>query len=239
MILLRQRAFAFGFGGRVLLRQIFTYLASADFVLFCVFFVFAQSAAAEVLQLKSGEKIQGKILQENKDSYLVDAGIDTPLTYFKDEIKAVLPDGEDLSIDLPSVVNTQADEIENKAVAAIDAGQMDKGLELMRQAIAMDPAPSREMNYGSVLFGNGVSLFKSGKTEQAKTILTEAREHLIKAVEGFDSVTDAAFLSQSYFWLGEIERNGFDNAVKAKEYYQKSLSTYANEGAKAALKQLP
>ncbi len=133
----------------------------------------------------------------------------------------------------------KADRMEDQAVTAIDAGHMDKGLSLMRQAIAMDPVPSRYLNYGSVLFGNGVSLFKSGQTDKAKKILADARAQLLKAAAGFDKSADAVFLAQSYFLLGEIERNGFADAAKAKEYYQKSLSFYDHEGAKAALAQYP
>lgn len=133
----------------------------------------------------------------------------------------------------------QADRMENQAVAAVDAGRMDKGLSLMRQAIALDAAPSRQLNYGSILFGNGVSLFKGGQKDKAKKVLAEAREQLLKAVDGFDKTKDALFLAQAYFLLGEIERNGFADAAKAKEYYKKSLSFYDHEGAKAALQQMP
>jgi len=140
---------------------------------------------------------------------------------------------------LAETIAQQADRMENQAVAAIDAGQMEKGLLLMRRAIALDPAPSRELNYGSVLFGNGVSFFKGGQKDKGQEILAQARGHLLKAVEGFDKTKDALFLGQAYFLLGEIERNGFADAPKAKEYYKKSLSFYDHEGAKAALQQLP
>ena len=133
----------------------------------------------------------------------------------------------------------QADQMENQAVAAVDAGRMDKGLSLMRQAIALDAAPSRQLNYGSILFGNGVSLFKNGQKDKGRKVLAEAREQLLKAVDGFDKTKDAMFLGQAYFLLGEIERNGFADAVKAKEYYKKSLSFYDHEAAKAALQQMP
>ena len=196
-------------------------------------------AGAEVLELKSGQRIEGKVLQETKDAYVVDAGVGTPLTYFKDEVKAVLPDTNTPLLNNPAQISQQADAMENQAVTAIDAGQMDKGLSLMRQAIALDPAPSRYLNYGSVLFGNGVSVFKGGQTDKAKEILSNARTQLLKAADGFNKTTDAMFLAQTYFLLGEIARNGFNDAAKAKELYQKSLSLYDHEGAKAALAQLP
>ncbi len=200
-------------------------------------FFFAAPVLAETIQLKSGQKVEGKILQETKDAVVVDAGVGAPLTYFKDEIKAILPD-EQFSALENAFRTQQADQMENQAVAAVDAGRMDKGLSLMRQAIALDPVPSRQLNYGSILFGNGVSLFKSGQKDKGQKVLAEAREQLLNAVDGFDKTKDVMFLGQAYFLLGEIERNGFADAPKAKEYYKKSLSFYDHEGAKAALQQL-
>jgi tetratricopeptide (TPR) repeat protein len=149
----------------------------------------------------------------------------------------VFADDQFLALDNASRTQ-KADRMENQAVAAVDAGQMEKGLSLMRQAIALDAAPSRELNYGSILFGNGVSLFKSGQKDKGKKILADAREQLLKAADGFDKTKEVLFLGQAYFLLGEIERNGFADAAKAKEYYKKALSFYDHEGAKAALAQL-
>ena len=46
------------------------------------------------------------------------------------------------------------------------------------------------------------------------------------------------FLAQSYFLLGEIYLNAFSDINEAKILYQKSLTYYKNESAKAALEKL-
>ena len=199
---------------------------------FCICFFAAFPARAEIIKFNSGQTVQGKILKEGKDSILVDAGIDMPVTYFRDEIKAILPDE-------PAQVSpqdrAQADAIESQALEFIDADKMEEGLKLIRQAIAIDPAPQRHMNYGSILFGNGVPLFKKGDQEEGKKVLSVCEEQIQKAIAGFAKDKDAVFLSQANFLLGEIYANAFADIHKAKEYYQKSLTFSEHAGAKAAL----
>ncbi len=182
---------------------------------------FSSIARAEIIKLKSGQEIEGTILKESKDSILLDAGIDTPVTYFRDEIQAILPQPQAPAVPVEDV-HQKADTLENQAVELIAADQMERGLALMDQAIALDPAAQRWMNYGSVLFGNGVSLFKSGRTEEGLKILRQAETQLLKAIAGFDKNKDAVFLGQSYFLLGEMYHNAFNDPDQAQEYYQKS-----------------
>jgi tetratricopeptide (TPR) repeat protein len=132
----------------------------------------------------------------------------------------------------------QADALEAQAVDYIDNDQMEEGLGLMKQALDIDPTPIRHMNYGSILFGNGVVDFKNGNKRQALPTLYEAQNQLAQAIVKFDPQKDAVFLAQSYFLLGEIALNAFSNPAKAKKYYQKALSYYDNLGAKAALENL-
>ena len=47
-------------------------------------------AMAETIQLKSGNDIHGKIVEETEKYIRVDVGIDTPLTFYRDEIERVL-----------------------------------------------------------------------------------------------------------------------------------------------------
>lgn len=115
---------------------------------------------------------------------------------------------------------------------------MEQGLNTIRQAIAVDPSPLRYMNYGSILFGNGVALFKKGQTDEAKKILTDCEAQLQKAISGFNKEKDVAFLAQSYFLLGEMYNNAFADSVKAKEYYESAVKVYDHEGAKTALARL-
>ncbi len=187
---------------------------------------------AEIIQLKSGQSIEGKILHQDKDSIQVDAGIETPVTYFSDEIKAILPDGPKPAAKIDS---KQADQWENQAVGLIDEDKMQEGLRLMKKAVALDPTPMRHMNYGSILFGNGVADFKDGRQSQAMDTLHQAEDELDQAIAGFDPQKDNVFLAQAYFLLGEMYLNAFTNQDKAKTFYQKALTYYDHAGAKAAL----
>ena len=205
-------------------------------LLCCVCFLASVPAGAETIKLYSGQSVQGKILKEEKDSILVDAGVDTPVTYFRDEIKAILPDEK---VQPPAAVDpqlrAQADALEAQALELIDADQMDKGLAMVRQAVALDPTPQRHMNYGSILFGNGVALFKQAQAEEGKKILRLCEEQLHKAIEGFNKDKDAVFLAQAYFLLGEMYNNAFADPAKAKEFYSTALTFSDHDGAKAAL----
>ncbi len=211
---------------------------SKAFLIVPVFLVLAFPAKAETIKLKSGQTIHAKVLKEDKDSIVVDAGIDTPVTYFLDEIKEILPDEELPAPPVDPKIGAAADVLESQALDLIDAQKMEEGLALMRQAIAQDPNPTRYMNYGSVLFGNGVELFKNGLEDQGKKVLRQSEEQLNKAIAGFDKTRDNLFLSQAYFLLGEMYRNAFGDPAKAKELYTQCLAFADHDGAKAALAQM-
>lgn len=132
----------------------------------------------------------------------------------------------------------QADQLENQAVELIDNDQMTGGLKLMKKAIDIDPTPMRHMNYGSILFGNGVADYKDGHQQQALITLKQAEDELNQAIKGFDPKQEGVFLAQAYFLLGEISLNAFSDKTQAKTFYRKALSYYDNEGAKAALVKL-
>ena len=192
----------------------------------------------EVIQLKSGQNVQGKILHRDKDSVQVDVGIETPVTYFFDEIKQILPDQQaPLTTAVP--LSRQADQLEDQAVEFIDEDKMEEGLKLMKKAMDVDPKPMRHMNYGSILFGNGVADFKAGRQPQAVEILHQAEDQLNQAISGFNPKKEGVFLAQAYFLLGEMYLNAFGDKEKSKTFYQKALTYYDHEGAKAALAQWP
>jgi tetratricopeptide (TPR) repeat protein len=197
----------------------------------------ASCAEADTILLNNGQTVQGKILKDEKDSILVDAGIDTPVTYFKDEIKLITPNAETNEVSDPEA-RRQGDELESKALELIDGDKMEQGLELIRKAIEVDPTPQRRMNYGSILFGNGVATFKLGDKEEGKKILHQSEEQLTKALEGFDKSKDADFMSQINFLLGEMNNNAFEDPAKARAYYTQALSFSEHQGAKAALAKL-
>ncbi len=208
-------------------------------VLFALSFFISLNAYAELIKLNSGQQVEGKILKEEKDSILVDAGIDTPVTYFRDEIKEITADLKPSDLPVDPQLRLQADALEAQALELIDTNKMTEGLAKIRQAIGMDPSPHRLMNYGSILFGNGVAQYRKGMIDDAKIILRDAQTQLNKAIEGFNKTNDAAFIGQSYFLLGEIESNAFNNLTKAKEYYTQAVSICAHDSAKAALAKLP
>lgn len=193
----------------------------------------ASPGAAEVIFLKSGKHVEGKILKEDAKSVVIDAGVDMPVTYFKDEIKSI---AKDLPYD--PLATRHADELEAKAVELIDDNDMNQGLDLMRQALILAPNPQRHMNYGSILFGNGVMLYKDGKKEQGRKVLYQAEEELNKAIGGFDRDKDNFFMAQCFYLLGEMYANAFEDKAKAQDYYQEAIDLSAHPAAQKALKVL-
>jgi TPR repeat protein len=133
---------------------------------------------------------------------------------------------------------SQADALEDKGAQAIDDGDIDHGLDFMVRAIAMDPTPLRRMNYGSILFGNGVEAFKDSDQNKGKEILRHAETELLKAIAGFDPNRDQVYLSQCYFLLGEMYLNAFGDKIKARTYYKRSADLNDYSGARDALNKL-
>lgn len=202
-------------------------------IVFAYFITSASSGVAEVIFLKSGTHIQGKILKEDASKVVVDAGVDVPVTYYKEDIK-------NIARDLPynPLAMKHADELEAKAVELIDSNKMSEGLDMMRQALILAPNANRHMNYGSVLFGNGVMLYKENKKEQGRKILQQAEEELNKAAALFQDPKDAFFMAQCFYLLGEMYAYAFDDRAKAQDYYQEAVELAAHPGAVKALKNL-
>jgi tetratricopeptide (TPR) repeat protein len=134
--------------------------------------------------------------------------------------------------------NHEANLLESQAISLIDNHHMDKGMGLMKQAAELDPTPLRDMNYGSVLLGQGAAAFKKGNKEEATKTLRQAENYLTLAIAGFDPTTQAAFISQCYFLMGEIYANAFFNKDKAKDFYYKSLEYNENESSRKAIQAL-
>jgi len=198
---------------------------------------------SEVIVLVSGQEVEGKIIYQDKHCLRLDVGLQSSITYFFDEIKQILPDkvgrGFKPSPTLVSLSSKdRADQLEKQAIDVTDAGRMDEGLKLMRKAIELDPTPMRHMNYGSILFGQGVSLFQGGNQTQAVVILHKAEGELSQAIVSFNPKREKVFLSQAYFLLGEIYLNAFADKIKAKFFYQKAKTYYKNEAAKSELEKL-
>lgn len=186
---------------------------------------------ADMIQLKSGKKVDGRIVREDDQSILIDTGVGTPITYYRDEIAGIF------SAPLADPSN-DADKLENEAVELIDSGKRAEGLAKMLEAIEVDPTPLRRMNYGSVLFGDGVEKYKKGNREEALKIFQMCEKQLVAAIKSFNAAIDNAYLSQCYFLLGEMYLNAFGGREKAKEYYQKAVSLFDHPGAQASLAQL-
>jgi len=145
---------------------------------------------------------------------------------------------QDLSPTEIQKLKTQADALEDQSAQAIDDGDMDKGVGLMQRSIDLDPSPMRHMIYGSILFGNGVSVFKNTDQEKGKDILHQAESQLLAAIAGFNPNRDQDYLSQCYFLLGEMYRNAFGDTAKAREYYEKAVNLNDYTGAKDALNKM-
>jgi TPR repeat protein len=135
-------------------------------------------------------------------------------------------------------IKSQADDLEDKSAQAIDEGNMDQGMDFMVRAIHLDPSPMRYMIYGSILFGNGVAVFKDSDQLKGQVILRQAEVQLLKAIEAFNPNTDQVYLSQCYFLLGEMYSNAFGDKLKAREYYKKAVDLNDYTGARDALNKL-
>ncbi len=209
------------------------------------FFLVSPNVWPDTIKLKSGKIIQGTIRERNARLIQLDVGLDFPITYYFDEIQDVIEDSQGPSSDQVSAMpapikasNAKADkanEIEQQGLAMIDDGKMDEGLALLRQAIDMDPTASRHLSLGGILFGNGVALSKEGNKEAALKIFREAEKEIREATITFDPNEEKTLLSQAYYLLGEMYANAFGDQSKAKEFYEKSLSFYANPEAQHAL----
>ena len=198
----------------------------------------------DTVKLKSGKIVHGIIRERNSRLIQLDAGLGFPITYYLDEIQDVVEDDQGPSDDTSSAPASlkasnekagKADQMEQQGLAMIDEGKMDEGLALLRQAIGADPKAIRHFSLGGILFGNGVALSKQGDKDASLKIFREAQEEIQKATAMFDPGEERTLLSQAYYMLGEMHANAFDDKSKAKEFYEKSLSFYANPEAQRAL----
>jgi tetratricopeptide (TPR) repeat protein len=128
----------------------------------------------------------------------------------------------------------KADRTEQRGLELIDQGEMAQGLDLLREALREDPQANRHLNLGSILFGNGVTLQKQGKSDEAEKIFAEAQAELLQAVQQFDPKEETTFISEGYNLLGELAVASNDK-LGAKKYFEKSISFYENPAAKRGL----
>jgi tetratricopeptide (TPR) repeat protein len=207
---------------------------------------FSFDVSADTLKLKSGKVVHGKIVERNSRTIQLDVGLDFPITYYIDEVVDVSQEEE---IPLPPVAakdipvanpnETKADSVEQEGLSLIDQGQVDQGVDLLREAVRLDPRGNRQLNLGSILIGNGISLQKDGRSAEAAKIFQEAESELQQAIKLFDPDEETMFLSEAYNLLGDIYANALDDKSKARQYYQKSLTFYENPAAKRGLAVLP
>ena len=202
----------------------------------------------DILELTSGQKIEGTIVNQTESFVEIDIGFGTPVEFQLDQIARIIESGDAPSMEplssspgeaagLSRPVSGQqkkSDELENQGLQLISDGKMEEGLSLMRQAIETDPQASRYLNYASILSGNGVQAFKSGDKDKARIIFTEVEQKLLKSIELFNP-QEATFISQAWYLLGEIYFNAYNDPQKAKEFYDKAISYYEHPGALKAL----
>ena len=216
---------------------------------FILFFVLLVSPPAhpDTLILKSGKTVQGTIRERNDKSVQLDVGLDFPITYYLDEVQKIVPDnqtnasnnGAKLSAGVLHINSDEADDLEQQGLDLIEAQKMDEGIVLLRKAVTLDPKANRHLNLGTILSGNGVSLFKQGKKESALKILKESESEIKQAIKTFNPNQENTFLSQAYYLLGEMYAQAFGDSAGAREYYTQSISFYNNPAAERGLKALP
>lgn len=225
-------------------RQKSVWLGTKIILIFFIFLLACPLASPETLKLKSGKIVHGKILNRSERSIELDVGLDFPITYYSDEIleitedKSAVSTAEDTTIPKINPKISQADGLEQKGLSLIENGDMNGGLALIRQAIAVDPQGNRHLNLGGILFGNAVSLFKDDKKDEAMPMFREAEKEIQEAIKLFNPDEETILLSQAYDMLGEMYAKAFDDKAKAREFYKKSLSFYGNPQAEDALKAL-
>lgn len=186
---------------------------------------------AETIILKSGKKIEGKIVERTDEYIKVDSGIGMALTYFFDMIESIKETPSSASKDLSvpdaeiSPTNKQATIVGNNGILLIKEGKWDEGLGLMKQATEIAPEdPLLHMNYGSMLFTHGQLIFESDNKQEAKPIFNEAEREFNLAISLFkDDELGKAIKSQCSFLLGDIYFHVYNDKEKAKSLYKKAL----------------
>jgi len=205
---------------------------------------------ADRLTLKSGKVVEGKIVERTDQAIQLDVGLDFPITYYTDEIKDIAqsPAGASDKSSSPSSparlsaaddsTESKADQVEQQGLDLIDQGQVDQGVKLLHEAIGLDPQANRHLNLGAILIGNGVALQKQGKSDEALKDFQEAESELQQAIKTFDPNGETTFISEAYNLLGEMYANALHDKIKAKTYFEKSLSFYDNPAAKRGIESL-
>jgi tetratricopeptide (TPR) repeat protein len=221
---------------------------SRSFLVLLMTFAFLSTAQADTLTLKSGKIVEGKIVERTSRAIQLDVGLDFPITYYTDEIQDISESSVAAKPSQPAASSkapaggpheAKADQLEQKGLSAIDEGRMDEGLSLLQEALKLDPQGSRHLNFGTILFGNGVSLQKRGNSEESIKVFRQAEEEIQQALKLFDPEGETTFISQAYSLLGEMYANAFNDNAKAKTFYEKALSFYENPAARRGLAALP
>lgn len=177
---------------------------SAFFVLFRL-----ALSQAEVLRLKSGQKIEGKITEEAKDYIKIDfQGIN--LTYFKTDLEKVDRVPQESSLD-----DAEKKKLHGQALLFFQKQDYDKAIEYLQQSLKIDPH-YMEANYA-------LGMVYRAKGDEAK-----AMDYLLKAYS-LDSKSKGASVPEAtlvilktkqaevYFNQGVyfLKTNNFVQAVKS------------------------
>lgn len=118
----------------------------------------------------------------------------------------------------------ESNQIGNAGLKLISEGRVDEGFDLLRQAIQLDPEePAWHMNYGSMLFQVGQSIFKSGEKEKSKELFKESEKELLEATKLFKKAEDPV-KAQCFYLIGDIYYYAYQNISKAKYYYEEALA---------------
>lgn len=142
---------------------------------------------------------------------------------------------------IPEEISIEANKVGNEGIALIQDGKMDEGLALVKRSTEINPDdPSWHMNYGSMLFSMGSSLFKDGSQKESLPVVQEAEKELLWAAKLYNDQKNQNVLeSQCYFLLGDIYNFIFQDKAKAKGYYEKTVALYPkHQEANDALKNL-
>ncbi len=128
------------------------------------------------------------------------------------------------------MASEEANKIGNDGLLNIKNGKMDEGLALIKKATQIAPDDANwHMNYGSMLFSKGQQVFQAGNKQEGSAIFKEVEKELLLAIKLFKE-SNSIEISQCYFLLGDVYYYAFEDPVKAKSFYQKSLKYYPQHG---------
>jgi len=163
--------------------------------------------SADVIYLKDGVRLEGKILEQKDNQVVLEIEIDgkfVPVTFNLEEIKEVV-----MTEVLENDKEKSTEELSRIAYGLLNRGEFDKAIFYYRMVIFKDP------DYAS-------AYYCLGSTYQKLKNFKEAENNFRKALSLYSKLTPV-----SYYLLADISLNLGDREL-AEEYLRKGIAQEAN-----------